>query len=105
MSPTQTVLSCVLDVVYTGKWISIVRCIPLPGHKTDLYEVMAREPCTTLGEIRWHGPWFRYALFPRAETVWEPQCLREVTRFMEPQTRARRVPSAPGKTLREVFAS
>ena len=35
-----------------------------------------------LGEIRWYAPWRRYALAPIAGTVWDMDCLKEVTEFL-----------------------
>lgn len=36
-----------------------------------------------LGRVSWYAPWRRYAFFPYAETLWDAQCLRDVTKFLE----------------------
>lgn len=41
---------------------------------------------------RWYGAWRRYAFFPNAgvRPVFESTCLRDIARFLEEQTAARR---------------
>lgn len=36
-----------------------------------------------LGFIRWHGPWRQYVFFTLDETLFNPDCLREIAGFLE----------------------
>lgn len=52
--------------------------------KTFKYEVLTKDtPPIKLGEVRWFGRWRQYAFFPNFETVFEKQCMRDITNFLE----------------------
>jgi hypothetical protein len=85
-----TTLPALLDVVHDGRWCSVVRVTRPAGRKTDIFQVVAKESCMVLAEIRWYGPWRKYALMPRADTVWEETCLMDLSRFMADETRQHR---------------
>ena len=74
-----------LDIAFEGRWCSIVRTHRPPGRKTDIFEVVTHD-CLVLAEIRWYGLWRKYALFPKAETVWEETCLLELSLWMADET-------------------
>jgi hypothetical protein len=46
--------------------------------KTDVQQVRSARWGDVLGAISWYSPWRQYALQPRAGTIWNPDCLREV---------------------------
>jgi hypothetical protein len=71
-----------LEIVYEGRWVSCIRLHRPPDRKTDLYEVVTRDDCQVIAEIRWYGPWRKYALFPRAGTVFEETCLNEIAKWL-----------------------
>jgi hypothetical protein len=51
--------------------------------KTNLYEVVAKDDAeSSLGVIKWHAGWRRYALFPQPNTFWEVKCLEDITKFL-----------------------
>ncbi|HET7110228.1 MAG TPA: hypothetical protein VFI41_05110 [Gemmatimonadales bacterium] len=60
------------------------------GRKTQIVNVVSKLHGDVLGEIRWYGRWRQYAFYPRADTIWNPQCLDEVTEFVRELMRARR---------------
>ena len=71
-----------------AKWIDIL--IRRDTGKTFVWVVRAKQDDAELGEIRWFGRWRGYAFFPRAETLYEATCLRDIAEFIEVQMRARR---------------
>lgn len=76
------------DIVAEGRWWSCFKLRRAKGHRTDVFQIVAKADSLTLAEIRWYGPWRRYALFPRPETVWEVTCLREVASLLVSLTHA-----------------
>lgn len=61
-----------------------------PSGKTAIYSVSAKDGGATLGAVRWYAPWRKYAFFPRPETLYEQDCLRDIAAFCEAETRAHR---------------
>jgi hypothetical protein len=53
------------------------------GKKTQVWHVYSKNHGTVLGEIKWFGRWRQYTFFPAAETVWNPECLRDVCDFIK----------------------
>lgn len=47
--------------------------------KTKIVNVYSAQHGDKLGEIRWFGRWRQYAFFPAEGTIWNPQCLDEIT--------------------------
>jgi hypothetical protein len=65
-------------IVFTGQWIVCIREPQNPKKKTATYLVITQDLEATIAEIRWYGPWRKYALFPAKNTVFEATCLREL---------------------------
>lgn len=81
---TTTTLKPLLNVVYDGKWVSIIKSqLHSTSRKTNVYEVVTKEACVVVATIQWYSPWRKYALFPRDETVWEATCLGEIVVFLK----------------------
>jgi hypothetical protein len=53
--------------------------------KTKKYHVFTKDIfiSTKLGEIKWFGRWRQYAFFPEPNTVFEKQCMKDITNFLE----------------------
>jgi hypothetical protein len=86
-----------IDPVFIGKWIICTRLPQAPQKKTATYLVLAKGREATLGEIRWYGPWRKYALFPAPQRVFESTCLRELAFVcMELTTQHRRAQPRKG---------
>ena len=52
--------------------------------KTKKYYVFTKDFVSLkLGEIKWFGRWRQYSFFPEPNTVFEKQCLKDITNFIE----------------------
>lgn len=52
--------------------------------KTLKYNIYTKDtPPIKLGEIRWFGRWRQYAFFPEPNTVYEKQCMQDITNFLK----------------------
>lgn len=47
-----------------------------------------------LGIVKWHPSWRRFAFFPYDETLFEPDCLRDIADFCEGETKKRKAARA-----------
>ncbi len=61
-----------------------------PGQITPRWYVETLEDEDFLGVVKWFGPWRKYAFFPEPQCVFEEVCMREISQFIEEQTRSRR---------------
>lgn len=67
-----------------GKWIRFVEF----GNtgKTKLFNVQNKEEkdgiTQCIGIIKWYGPFRQYSFFPNPNTVYERQCLLDITKFI-----------------------
>ena len=51
--------------------------------KTKKYNVLTKDSVSIkLGEIKWFGRWRQYSFFPEPNTVFEKQCLTDITNFI-----------------------
>lgn len=48
-----------------------------PKIKTEIWQVRSKAGYI-LGSIKWFSRWRQYAFFPCPETVWNPDCLKQV---------------------------
>ena len=55
-----------------------------PSGKTQKWTVRSAADGgnTLLGEIRWFSNWRQYCFYPAADTIWNSDCLDEVTRYL-----------------------
>ncbi len=60
------------------------------GEKTSTWDVVSAKHGDLLGIIRWWGAWRQYTFFPSNNTVFNPDCMREISRFIETQMKARK---------------
>lgn len=62
------------------------------ARKTERLLIYSQRTGTLLAEIKWFGPWRQYAFFPNAaaDTVWNPECLVDVTKAIAALTARRR---------------
>lgn len=70
-------------------WIEFQHEGTSPSGKTAIFTVAAKNGGGTLGSVRWWAPWRKYAFFPRPETLYEQDCLRDIAAFCERETRVR----------------
>ncbi len=50
--------------------------------KTLIYAVVAKGNFTSLGLIKWYGPWRQYCFFPAGPAVYSGGCLEDIQDFM-----------------------
>lgn len=60
--------------------------------KTNIYEILEKGGgiSSRLGEIRWFGRWRKYVFSPVENTLYEETCMREISQFIEEETKAHR---------------
>jgi hypothetical protein len=85
--------------VTVGKWLAGDE-EPSKSGKTKVWTLFPREDKpgdspgehagATLGRVKWHGQWRRYAFFPEPGTLFEADCLRAIAAFCEGETRSHR---------------
>lgn len=56
--------------------------IPYSG-KTKRFEVTAVKTQITLGRICWYSGWRQYVFMPSFETLWNSECLKSITEYLE----------------------
>jgi hypothetical protein len=75
-----------------AKWIRFEEIAP-PSTKTKRWAVMPKDGSERIGSVSWYAPWRKYCFFPRPETVYEQDCLRDLARFCEAETTKHRMPA------------
>lgn len=50
-----------------------------PGRKTAVWNVRSVGSGAHLGAIRWHGPWRQYCFWPKGSTIFNTDCLIDIT--------------------------
>jgi hypothetical protein len=74
----------------TGSWIYFEPIGTSESGKTTKHMVRNSDSHYYLGEIKWFGPWRRYAFFPISERVFEEDCLRDIADFCTKLTAGQR---------------
>ena len=76
-----------------SRWLEFVSRGKTESGKTRMWGVYSTkgEDPMLLGEVRWHGAWRKYSFFPEALTVFEDECLRDLSFFIEQATRKHRL--------------
>lgn len=83
-----------------SRWIDFLVEGTSPSGKTAIYSVSTKEGGANLGAVRWYAPWRKYAFFPRPETLYEQDCLRDIAAFCEAETRAHRTRTSTAEASR-----
>jgi len=65
-----------------GKWTTATFLEVSASGKTKVWEIRAVAGGAVLGKVKWFGRWRQYVFAPAANTVWNPDCLNEVSRFV-----------------------
>jgi hypothetical protein len=68
-------------------WIKFHEVDMRDGRKTRVWAVLTIDGKTVLGHVSWYGPWRKYCFSPKPQTVYEQDCLRFISSFIEDQTR------------------
>lgn len=64
----------------SSKWIYFE--LAHKGEKTCVWYVINRRSESAIGEIKWYGPWRQYAFFPVMGTVFNPDCMDHICKFI-----------------------
>ncbi len=64
-----------------GRWL-VILCTGKTA-KTYRWLVSSAKWGSSLGEIRWYGPWRCYALFPEKDVLFNAECLKDIASFLE----------------------
>lgn len=73
------------------------------GRITQMWRVVTNDGIgNLLGVIRWHAPWRKYAFFPEDGTLFEQDCLQDLSQTLidktaEHRSRLKRPPQASGE--------
>jgi len=52
------------------------------NRKTKIIWVRSVNHGDILGEIRWYGAWRQYCFYPKADTIWNIECLQDIRVFI-----------------------
>jgi len=69
-----------------AKWIEFKE-INSAGKKTKMYTVVSKDTKDVLGIVKWYAPWRKYSFFPYSSTVFEWDCLRDISDFIQKETK------------------
>lgn len=73
-----------------AKYLKFVEGPPSKSGKTKTWYVVQKQNEIHLGWIGWWGSWRRYAFYPKDQTVYEEQCLMDITAFIVRKTKQHR---------------
>jgi len=51
--------------------------------KTKIWEIRNEHQSCSIGEIKWNGAWRKYCFFPYEDTMFDTNCLKTITEFLE----------------------
>lgn len=58
--------------------------------KTKVWDIHALQNDELLGSVRWFGRWRQYCFYPSRATIWNADCLNDVTAFIKYQMELRK---------------
>jgi len=82
------------------KWIDFIPTAQDPKKKTKLWFVDIKGTTNCLGRIKWFSRWRKYGFFPIENTVYEEQCLRDISEFIERATKEHKQKNKKSKLTR-----
>lgn len=67
-----------------SKWINFVKQEKAPERKTDIFNIETKDPNRfIIGKIQWYPAWRCYSFMPSPNCVFETQCLKDITVFID----------------------
>lgn len=72
-----------LEIVHYTEWLSFWKQPRPEGKKTDVFFVANIKSGLTIASIHWNTGWRRYCFYPESETVWDSNCLKDITFFLD----------------------
>lgn len=70
-----------------AKWFEFEDAGPSMSGKTKNWRVVSKRARDELGLVSWYSAWRQYVFAPSEDTVFSPDCLRDIADFCEQQTR------------------
>ena len=58
--------------------------------KTDVWDVLSKSQESILGKIKWYGPWRQYCFFPSPNTIFNPECMADISKKIKELMELRR---------------
>lgn len=75
-----------------GKYMFAGSPCPSKTGKTSIWRIVDTDD-GTLGLVKWFGRWRCYAFFPAIHTVFNADCMSELTKFCDNETKSQRAKS------------
>lgn len=73
--------------IETESYIRIIEAGKSKSGKTNIWNVLTADRTKMLGIIAWFGQWRMYTFYPEPKTIFESQCLEEISEFTANATR------------------
>lgn len=71
------------NVVYTGKYFSIIEVFQ-ENKKTNIYYIYPdSDTDVLLGRIKWYNHWRKYCFYAEDNIIWDTKCLNELITFLD----------------------
>lgn len=65
-----------------GKYMLVERLLPNPGRKTSVWFILSASSGGRLGVVRWYGPWRQYTFCPDMHSVFNRDCMIDLSNFL-----------------------
>ena len=69
-----------------GKYLVALPPIEVKGRKTKIWEIRGTGNKAALGQIYWHSHWRCYAFFPERFTIFNAECMLDLSKFLQDET-------------------
>ena len=76
--------------IYDTRYLKFRRVVPDKPRKTEVWSVLSTMHGDLLGTIKWFGRWRQYAFFPELGTIYNRDCLDDISRFVRGLMESRR---------------
>ena len=75
----------------TTKWLIIEKLPRQENKKTDIFDVYSKDQNIIIGKILWWGGWRQYIFAPNENTIYERQCLKDISDFLNKLLEERKI--------------
>lgn len=79
------------DIVTLNNYISAVYVGLSSSGKTSIWDIFNVQSDCHLGIVKWQAPWRQYCFYPVYETIFNEDCLSDISRFLETENTRRRI--------------